>query len=108
MLAPAHECRCSWRTTAARCRASEGCRNCPRAARSGRRGRSRPGLSAGPQTSIPSTCLGALDLLDWLLGPVEHVSGIAANQGGHYEAEDVVAGVFEFTSGVRGVGLWSF
>ena len=49
-----------------------------------------------------------LDLLDWLLGPVTHVSGIAANQGGHYDAEDVVAGVFEFTSGVRGVGLWSF
>jgi predicted dehydrogenase len=49
-----------------------------------------------------------LDLLDWLLGPVTHVSGVAANQGGHYDAEDVVAGVFEFTSGVQGVGLWLF
>jgi len=49
-----------------------------------------------------------LDLLDWLLGPVTRVSGVAANQGGYYEAEDVVAGVFEFTSGVRGVGLWFF
>jgi predicted dehydrogenase len=49
-----------------------------------------------------------LDLLDWLLGPVTYVSGVAANQGGHYDAEDVVAGVFEFSSGVRGVGLWLF
>jgi len=49
-----------------------------------------------------------LDLLDWLLGPVTYVSGVAANQGGHYGAEDVVAGVFQFTSGVRGVGLWHF
>ena len=49
-----------------------------------------------------------LDLLDWLLGPVTHVTGVAANQGGHYRAEDLVAGVFTFGSGVRGVGLWSF
>lgn len=49
-----------------------------------------------------------LDLLDWLFGPVTHVSGMAANLGGHYEAEDLVAGVFQFTSGVRGVGLWLF
>ena len=49
-----------------------------------------------------------LDLLDWLLGPVSQVSGVAANEGRHYAAEDVVAGVFEFSSGVRGVGLWLF
>jgi len=49
-----------------------------------------------------------LDLLDWLLGPVTQVSGMAANLGGHYEAEDLVTGVFEFASGVRGVGLWLF
>lgn len=49
-----------------------------------------------------------LDLLDWLLGPVTRATGVAANQGGHYDAEDVVAGVFEFSSGVRGVGVWSF
>ena len=49
-----------------------------------------------------------LDLLDWLLGPVTQVGGVAANQGGHYAAEDVVAGVFQFSSGVQGVGLWSF
>jgi predicted dehydrogenase len=49
-----------------------------------------------------------LDLLDWLLGPVTQVSGMAANLGGHYQAEDLVAGAFQFTSGVRGVGLWLF
>lgn len=49
-----------------------------------------------------------LDLLDWLLGQVTRATGIAANQGGHYDPEDVVAATFEFASGVRGVGLWSF
>lgn len=49
-----------------------------------------------------------LDLLDWLLGPVTRVTGMAANQGGRYPAEDLVSGVFTFASGVQGVGLWSF
>jgi len=49
-----------------------------------------------------------LDLLDWLLGPVTHVVGVAVNQGGHYRAEDLVTGVFTFASGVQGVGVWSF
>ena len=96
------------------------------AVRSGGRGRSPSGFSGGSQTSPPADLpwrlqpeisggglfvdMGShtLDLLDWLLGPVTRVSGVAANQGGYYEAEDVVAGVFEFTSGVRGVGLWHF
>lgn len=49
-----------------------------------------------------------LDLLDHLLGPIGAVSGAAANLGGHHEAEDAVAATFIFTSGVQGVGLWSF
>ncbi len=49
-----------------------------------------------------------LDLLDHLLGPVTHCAGVAANVGGHYAAEDVVAGTFTFASGVHGVGLWLF
>ncbi|TRW45968.1 Gfo/Idh/MocA family protein [Georgenia yuyongxinii] len=49
-----------------------------------------------------------LDLLDHLLGPVGAVSGAAGNQGGGYRAEDVVTATFIFTSGVQGVGLWSF
>lgn len=32
------------------------------------------------------------------------VTGMAANQGGHYAAEDLVGGLFAFASGARGVG----
>ncbi len=49
-----------------------------------------------------------LDLLDYILGPIAVTRGDAANQGGFYPAEDVVAGAFTFASGVRGVGLWCF
>ncbi|MHB1065677.1 MAG: Gfo/Idh/MocA family protein [Georgenia sp.] len=49
-----------------------------------------------------------LDLLDHLLGPIGAISGAAANLGGHHRAEDAVAATFVFTSGVPGVGLWSF
>jgi predicted dehydrogenase len=50
----------------------------------------------------------ALDLLDWLLGPVTSVSGVATNRGGRYPAEDLVTGVFSFASGVEGVGVWNY
>jgi predicted dehydrogenase len=49
-----------------------------------------------------------LDLLDWLLGPVTHAAGVAANRGGRYRAEDLVTGVFSFRSGVEGVGIWNY
>ena len=49
-----------------------------------------------------------LDLLDWLLGPVTHAAGIATNHGGRYRAEDLVSGVFSFSSGVEGVGVWNY
>ena len=49
-----------------------------------------------------------LDLLDWLLGPVTHASGVATNRGGRYPAEDLVTAVLTFRSGVEGVGLWSY
>ena len=49
-----------------------------------------------------------LDLLDWILGPITEVSGGAANQGGLYDAEDIVSAAFAFASGARGTGLWSF
>lgn len=49
-----------------------------------------------------------LDILDYLLGPIERVRGFAANQGGHYAAEDIVSGSFEFASGVLGTGTWLF
>jgi predicted dehydrogenase len=49
-----------------------------------------------------------LDFLDYLFGPIRAVRGMAANQGGHYPAEDQVAGTFVFDSGVVGVGTWCF
>jgi predicted dehydrogenase len=49
-----------------------------------------------------------LDLLDWLLGPVTHASGVATNRGGRYPAEDLVTGVFSFRNGVEGVGVWNY
>jgi predicted dehydrogenase len=50
----------------------------------------------------------ALDLLDFLLGPIGEVRGSAANQARLYDAEDVVSGEWIFDSGVRGVGVWCF
>ena len=49
-----------------------------------------------------------LDILDFILGPIEKVWGTAANQAGLYPAEDVVAGSFLFRSGCLGTGLWCF
>jgi predicted dehydrogenase len=49
-----------------------------------------------------------LDLLDWLLGPVTHASGVATNRGGRYPAEDLVTAALTFRSGVEGVGLWNY
>jgi len=49
-----------------------------------------------------------LDLLDWLLGPVTQAAGFASNRGGRYPAEDLVTAVFEFRSGVQGVGVWNY
>jgi predicted dehydrogenase len=49
-----------------------------------------------------------LDLLDFFLGPITAAEGVAANQGGLYAAEDVVAATFGWETGVRGAGLWSF
>ncbi|MEM9858391.1 MAG: Gfo/Idh/MocA family oxidoreductase [Bacteroidota bacterium] len=49
-----------------------------------------------------------LDLLDFLLGPIESAEGYKRNQAGNYKAEDIVSGVFEFESGVIGSGIWCF
>lgn len=50
----------------------------------------------------------ALDLLDWLLGPIGEVSGAAANRGARHTGEDVVTAHLSFTSGVQGVGVWNY
>ncbi|MGD2049043.1 MAG: Gfo/Idh/MocA family oxidoreductase [Chloroflexota bacterium] len=49
-----------------------------------------------------------LDFLDFLLGPIEHAQGFAANQAGNYLAEDMVSASFVFQSGVQGTGNWCF
>ena len=49
-----------------------------------------------------------LDILDYLLGPITTAQGIAGNQAGLYQAEDIVTGTWRFASGVQGVGVWSF
>ena len=49
-----------------------------------------------------------LDFLDYILGPIHSVQGFAANQAGHYPAEDIVSGAFVFESGVQGMGTWCF
>lgn len=49
-----------------------------------------------------------LDILDYILGPICDVKGMAANQGGLYKAEDVVGTCFNFNSKVYGVGMWCF
>ena len=50
----------------------------------------------------------ALDLLDFLLGPIVSVRGTAANQARLYAVEDIVSGAWVSASGVHGVGAWCF
>jgi predicted dehydrogenase len=49
-----------------------------------------------------------LDILDFLFGPVVKASGFSKNQGGIYEADDIVVGNFTFENGVVGNGIWCF
>ncbi|MDA0746186.1 MAG: Gfo/Idh/MocA family oxidoreductase, partial [bacterium] len=49
-----------------------------------------------------------LDLLDFLMGPIQDVGGFSANTGGTYGAEDVTAAGFIFPSGAVGTGVWNF
>ena len=49
-----------------------------------------------------------LDVLDFLLGPIQSVQGFATNQAGYYRAEDIVTGSYLFESGIHGTGTWCF
>lgn len=49
-----------------------------------------------------------LDLLDFLLGPITEVHGLASNQGRLYGAEDAVAMSCGFKCGAHGQGAWQF
>ncbi|WP_353720076.1 Gfo/Idh/MocA family oxidoreductase [Dyadobacter sp. 676] len=48
------------------------------------------------------------DFLEFVFGPIRHASGIARNQAGLYEADDIVVANFEFESGILGKGSWCF
>ncbi len=60
---------------------------------------------AGLFYDLASHCL---DILDFLLGPIQAASGFAVNTGGAYSAEDVTAGAFRFSRGMAGTGMWNF
>jgi predicted dehydrogenase len=60
---------------------------------------------AGLFYDLASHCL---DLVDFLLGPIDAAAGIALNTGGSYAAEDVTAGAFRFARGAAGTGAWNF
>jgi predicted dehydrogenase len=49
-----------------------------------------------------------LDILDFLVGPLQEVSGCAANLGGLYDVEDAVAMHFRSTCGGLGTASWNF
>jgi 1,5-anhydro-D-fructose reductase (1,5-anhydro-D-mannitol-forming) len=49
-----------------------------------------------------------LDILDFILGPLENVHGTARNVSGRYEVEDNVVLHFATRSGALGVAQWNF
>lgn len=48
-----------------------------------------------------------VDLIDFLLGPLENVSGVAANRASSYAAEDAATMAFT-VSGIPGTAAWNF
>ncbi len=49
-----------------------------------------------------------LDMLQHIFGVITEASGICANRGGLYEAEDSVSACFRFENGLPGSGSWCF
>ncbi len=50
----------------------------------------------------------ALDLIDWMFGPIVEACGEGLNQSRAYHADDLVYGHFKTEQGVPGTGLWCF
>jgi len=50
----------------------------------------------------------ALDIIDFLFGPLCDVAGVAENRGGAYDVEDNVAMSFRSEDGIPGVASWNF
>ncbi len=49
-----------------------------------------------------------LDILDYIVGPIESSRAFADNQAGAYPPEDVVTAAFRFDGGAYGSGAWCF
>ena len=49
-----------------------------------------------------------LDILDYIVGPIETVRAFADNQAGAYPPEDIVTVAYRFSTGVYGSGAWCF
>ncbi|TVQ14972.1 MAG: gfo/Idh/MocA family oxidoreductase [Bacteroidetes bacterium] len=49
-----------------------------------------------------------LDLIDYLLGPIEKVSALTTSQKNLYEPEDFISAGFTGQEGIVGHGIWSF
>jgi predicted dehydrogenase len=49
-----------------------------------------------------------IDILAYLLGDITDADGTAANQAGHYDAEDIVTGRWAHAGGALGTGAWCF
>lgn len=49
-----------------------------------------------------------LDILYYLLGAATHITGMTANQGRHYAADDIVTGHIQFANGILFSGAWCF
>ncbi|MCL2249670.1 MAG: Gfo/Idh/MocA family oxidoreductase [Oscillospiraceae bacterium] len=49
-----------------------------------------------------------LDILDFILGPIDEVKAYSKNSGGYYTPEDTINAVFEFKSGIQMSADWCF
>lgn len=65
-----------------------------------------PGISGGGK--FLDMAVHVLDILDFLIGRIVEVKGLATNQGGLYPVEDTVSASFRFDNGVLGGGLWCY
>ncbi|MEO8481338.1 MAG: Gfo/Idh/MocA family oxidoreductase [Acidobacteriota bacterium] len=60
---------------------------------------------AGLFFDVGSHCL---DMLDFLVGPIDRISGFAENTGGAYDAEDVTVASLRCATQIPGSGVWNF
>lgn len=68
--------------------------------------RADPGQAAGG-VFFDAACH-TLDFLAYVFGPIRQVFGLADNQAGANEQEDIVAATYRFDAGVIGSGLWCY